>query len=285
MYPFFLKRRTGYAAILEILIYFIWVPLFSQNIVDRQKAGENIFIARTKQFNEFADRFNLTKDFNGNPVDSAFRAKMTREKMISLLFDLKDPRSQPSNNNYSEEYIKSKTEFIKTVVQKDLLINKSSPNIITEAITRVIFKGKSQTVRIFLNQEIVGEGMVKWVLLSAKGDIFDNFNKDTSMVRFIPPGSNETNFINLKRALEDTGHLQDYASHDFKPDFLTLFFYCIETGQIKYEYVQEIFYHIIDIPGWYLKVQEFNRNELNSGWLISDIRKNSLSFADFLNSI
>lgn len=259
--------------------------LFAQNIVNSQKSGEEIFTARTKQFSEFTERFNYKSDFSGKPVDQAFMAKMPREKMISLLFDLKDPRAASGNQNYSEEYEKTRAEFISDVTGKQLLINSHSPGIIAEARARVIYNGKPQTISLFLNQEQVGKTSIKWVLLAAKGDLFDIFKEDTSMVRFIPPTSHETDFINLKRALEDTDHLQDYASKDYKPDHLTLFFFALKTGTVKYEYVEDVTYHITDIPGWYFKVKDFNRNELNSGWLIMDVRKNSLRLTDFLNSL
>jgi hypothetical protein len=261
------------------------IPIFAQTLVNPQKSGEEIFTARTKQFSEFTERFNYKSDFNGNPVDQTFMAKMPRDKMISLLFDLKDTRTEKGNQNYSEEYIKTRSAFISEVIEKQLLINSHSPGIIAEARARVIYDGKPYSISLFLNQEQVGKTSIKWVLLSAKGDIFDIFKEDTSMVRFIPPTSHETDFINLKRALEDTDHLQDYASTDYKPDYLTLFFYSIKTGTIKYEYVEDVTYHIIDIQGWYFKVKDFNRNELNSGWLISDVSNNNLSFRDFLNTL
>jgi len=259
--------------------------LSAQNIVNSQKSGEEIFTARTKQFSEFTERFNYKSDFNGKPVDQAFIDKMPREKMISLLFDLKDPRTVTGNQNYSEEYIKTRAAFISDVTEKQLLINSHSPGIIAEARARVIYNGKPQTISLFLNQEQVGKTSIKWVLLAARGDIFDIFKEDTSMVRFIPPTSHETDFMNLKRALEDTDHLQDYASKDYSPDQLTLFFYCIKTGTLKYDYVEDVTYHITDIPGWYFKVKDFNRNELNSGWLIFDVSKNNLPFLDFQGSL
>jgi hypothetical protein len=268
-----------------LLVLFAGSTLLAQELVSSQKSGEQIFTARTKQFGEFTARFNYESDFNGNPVDQAFMAKMPREKMLSLLFDLKDPRTEQGNKNYSEEYVKSKTDFIGEVKEKNLLIDKHSPGIIAEARTRVIYNGKPHLISLFLNQEMVGKTSIKWVLLSARGDIFDTFKEDTSMVRFIPPASHETDFINLKRALEDVDHLQYYASKDYSPDYLTLFFYFLNTGVIKYDYVEDVTYHIIDIQGWYFKVKDFNRNELNSGWLITDIRKNNLSFPDFLKSL
>ncbi|MBK7626950.1 MAG: hypothetical protein IPJ16_07070 [Bacteroidales bacterium] len=259
--------------------------LSAQNLVSPQKTGEEIFTARTKQFSEFTGRFNYKNDFNGNPVDQAFMTKMPRDKMVSLLFDMKDPRMVTGNQNYSEEYTKTRTAFITEITEKQLLINSHSPGIIAEARARVTYNGKPQIISLFLNQEQVGKTSIKWVLLSAKGDLFDIFKEDTSMVRFIPPTSHETDFINLKRALEDTDHLQDYASNSYNPDFLTLFFYSVKTGAIKYEYVEDVTYHIIDIPGWYFKVKDFNRNELNSGWLITDVKKNSLSLTEFLKSL
>jgi hypothetical protein len=281
----FFSKRIGNHFLGLIFLLLSVNNSIAQNIISSQKTGEEIFTARTKQFSEFTDRFNYRSDFNGNPVDQAFMAKMPRTKMISLLFDLNDPRAETGNQNYSEQYIKTRTEFITEVNEKQLLINSHSSGIIAEARTRVSYNGKPYTISLFLNQEMVGKTSIKWVLLSAKGEILNIFKEDTSIVRFIPPSSHETDFINLKRALEDTDHLQDYAFNDFKPDLLTIFFYCIRSGIVKYEYVEDVTYHIIDIPGWYFKVKDFNRNELNSGWLISDISKNNLTLPDFVMSL
>lgn len=268
-----------------ILIYLINYSLYSQNLTDPQKDRENIFIARIKQFNEFVDRFNHKSDFNGNPADSAFRVKMPRERMIPLLFDLEDPRIKPSGDEYSDTYVKMKEVFTEHVVKNNILLEKYSPGIIAEASARVIYNGEPRKIRLFLVQETSGNNSVKWVLKNAKGDILNIFKTDTSMVRFIPPSSNETDFINLRRALEDTDHLNYYASKNYNPDFLTLFFYFIKAGIIKYEYVEEVIYHIIDIPGWYMKVKEFNRNELNSGWLITDIARNEYEITEFIRNL
>jgi hypothetical protein len=285
MTPFLLRLKAVRFCIPVTLTFIISAPLFSQILSDPQKDREEIFTARIKQFNEFADRFNLKTDFNGNPADSSFRAKMPRERMISMLFDLKDPRIQRSGEGYSAEYMKTKELFTGDVVTKNLMLYKYSPGIIAEARSRVIYKGEPARIRIFMIQETVGRDMVKWVLYSAKGDLLNIFSTDTSMVRFIPPSSNETDFINLKRALEDTDHLPSYAHNDFEPDNLTMFFSMIRSGQLKFEYVEEVIYHVIDIPGWYLKIRDFNRTELNSGWLITDVARNNLDIADFIKNL
>lgn len=268
-----------------LLIFFFSLPLCSQNLSDPSRDREQIFIARTKQFNEFTDRFNLKTNFNGNPVDSAFLSKMPRGKMISMLFDLKDPRIIKPGKDYSDDYVRIKESFINEVTGKKLEISKYSGNIIAEAVSRVIYKGEPRKISLFLVQETVGKDMVKWVIYSAKGDLLDVFEPDTSMIRFIPPSSNETDFMNFRRALEDTAHLSAYARNDFEPDKLTLFFSLVRSGELRFEYVESVIYHVIDIPGWYLKIRDFNRNELNSGWLITDISRNNLDRAEFIRNL
>ena len=268
-----------------LIIIFGSLVLNSQNIVNPQKSNEEIFLARTKQLNQFIDRFNLKTDFRGNPADAAFLAAMPRDKMLSMLFDLKDPRTLKGNARFDQAYSDLKKAFIAETSGRDLKIDKFSAGVIAEARTRVTYKGQPAFVSLFLYQENAGKGGVKWVLAAARSDLFNIFSEDTSMVRFIPPSSHETDFINLKRALDDADHLDAYAGKNFTADFLATFFFCIKTGLIRFDYVEKVTYHIIDIPGWYLKVEDFNRNELNSGWLISDLKRNSLDLAEFLKGL
>jgi hypothetical protein len=278
-------KNTLPAAVFILLGIFNNSLCYSQTIVNPPNPNERIFLVRTKQFNEFVDRFNFKTDFNGNPVDSVFKSKIPRDKMINSLFDLKDPRIVSSDKNWSKNYINEKAEFVNEVVHKNLVIYKYSGNIIAEAKSRIVYKGIPNTIRIFLTQEIVGKDMVKWVIINIKGDLFNFLKTDTALVRFIPPSSNETDFINLKRALEDIDHLQYYASKDYNPDYLTVFYYLLNSGLVKFEYVEEVIYHIIDIPGWCIKVKEFNRIEMNSGWLICDVMKNDLLLSDYIKSL
>jgi hypothetical protein len=278
------KLETALAVIiaLEILIP---VAGSSQVIVDPVNPNEKIFLARTKQFNEFLDRFNYLTTFTGEPVDSAFSSKIPRCNMISALFDLQDKRTDPASTDYSEYYSGLKNHFISEVISKELKIARYSVNIIAEARSRVVYKGSVQHINLYLSQEVVGENRIKWVILDVKGEIFNFLKPDTSFIRFIPPSSNDTDFMNLKRALEDISYLQYYAAKEYEPDFLTLFFYLVNTGALKFEYVEEVIYHITDLPGWCMKIREFNRNELNSGWLISDLSENTLGRYEYIRSL
>lgn len=269
-----------YTVVLFLLISLSFPDIKGQKMTGKDNGAEDLFTARVKQFGEFSARFNNTEDFNGNPADSVFRSRMPREKMLSLLFDLNDPRINPQNKSYSPGYIKTRTEFISEIAGKGLELDRYSPGIIAEARSRIIYNGKPLTTSIFLNQEIENSGL-KWVILSVPDLFKEEFKEDSSMIRFIQPTSNETDFINLQRALRDTGYLHQYAYKEFRPDNLSVFLYCLNTGIIQYEYTEEVIYHIISIPGWYFKVKEFNRNELNSGWLITDLARGNFTPEDF----
>ena len=54
---------------------------------------------------------------------------------------------------------------------------------------------------------------------------------------------------------------------------------------LKFEYVEEVRYHILDIPGWCIRVKDFNRDELNSGWLIYDLSLNNLSRKEYIQTL
>ena len=257
----------------------------AQELVAPVNNNEAIFLARIKQFNEFLDRFNYKTDFYGNPINQEFMSKMPRDKMINAMFDLKDKRIDPSSKEYSKEYADLINKFIADIADKDFLIGKYSPNIIAEARSKVVFKGSAQEISIFLAQEDAGNNKIKWVILDVKGQPFDFLKTDTTLIRFIPPASNETDFQNLKRALDDVNYLGYYADKNYTPDYLTLFFYLINTGAMKFDLVSEITYHIIDIPGWSISVKEFNRNDLNSGWLISNLSKNASDRKEYIKGL
>jgi hypothetical protein len=278
-------KSTAVLAVLLVLGATVKCDCYSQVIITPDNRNEKIFLARTKQFNEFLDRFNYKTTFTGDPIDSAFKSKIPRSNMLNALFDLRDKRTDPGSKEHSKSYIDLKNRFVNEVVEKKLLIAKYSGNIIAEARSQVNYKGTTQKISVFLSQEVVGESRIKWVILDVKGEVFNFLKSDTAFIRFIPPSSNETDFMNLKRALEDVSYLQYYAYRDYKPDNLTLFFYMVNTGVMKFEFVEQVFYHITDLPGWCIKIKDFNRNELNSGWLISDLTENSLGRSEYIKSL
>jgi len=273
-----LARFVNISVLVVFLILFA-TEAYSQNlIIPEQDSLQDQFIARIKQFNEFVDRFNYEADFNDEIPDSSFKALYPRERYLAHLFD----RNLITGE---DNLLPPVNKFINDVCIGEHFIYKYSPKIIAAARTRILYEDLEGYITIYLNQEIVGNDMVKWVILDVQGEVLDFMQSDTSHIRFISPSSNETNFINMRRALADSLHLQDYAHGNYTYDQLSVFFYCIYKGIIKVRQVEKITYHINDIPGWCLSVEEFNRSGYNSGWLISDIYECELELPEFLEYI
>ena len=77
--------------------------------------------------------------------------------------------------------------------------------------------------------------------------------------------------MNLHKALEDPAHIQYYAPQKYHPDYLTLFFYLMKTKQLKFKEIQTVKFHFLQIDHWYFELTYYNRDDLNSGWLISNL--------------
>ena len=255
--------------------------VFSQTLTT--STGRNYYL-NVKQFNEFVDRFNYKTDFLGNTIDSIFESKISREKYLEFLFNNEDSRLVSGDDKYSDNYVKLKKEFIQEVVSDSYLIDKYSIEIIAEAKSLVTYKNRSQEISVFLNQEIVNDG-VKLVILSVNADFLNVLKQDTVLLRFIPPTSNETNFISLKRVFDDKNFQHYYLYNGFSYDPLSTFLFAVNTGLVKFQYVNEIVYHIFDVNGWQLTIKEYNRATENSGWLIDDISRMENSFEELLEEL
>ena len=76
------------------------------------------FHYKVKQFTEFSDRFNFETDHMGNKISEEEASGLTRNILLSTLFDQSDPRLNPENNVYSLEYLTLAKSFINYVIIK-----------------------------------------------------------------------------------------------------------------------------------------------------------------------
>ena len=76
---------------------------------------------------------------------------------------------------------------------------------------------------------------------------------------FLPPSSDELDFMELRRALNDKDYLYQYAHREYNYDPLSVFFYLVYHDQLEIESIREVTYLVCAIPGWKIKVSDFNR--------------------------
>ena len=124
-----------------------------------------------------------------------------------------------------------------------------------------------------MRQEKTSEEALKWVIFEVKADFLDFLVPDTIMLRFLPPTSDELDFLELRRALSDSTHLDSYAHQEFGCDPLSVFFFLIFSGELTFQHVQTVEYIVRDIPGNEFILHYYNRSSQNSGWMIRELKR------------
>jgi len=88
---------------------------------------------------------------------------------------------------------------------------------------------------------------------------------------FLHPMSHELDFMNIHKAFDNPDKVDYYLEKDYRPDMLTLFIEGIKEGELRFVSVNNVKFHFFQVPNWYFEVSYFNRNNMNSGWLISNM--------------
>lgn len=263
--------------LVSVFLFLLLLPalsgpeIYAQNLIGLEEDQYAEFYYRVKQFNEFADRFNFEKDYIGKEIGAEEAADLKREVLLLTLFDREDPRLNPESKEFSREYLDLITDFINSVCENDLFLDRNSENIYARAICSGLYHGKRKEFSIILQQEHVGRDALKWVMKDIEADFLEFLEEDSIMLRFLPPTSDELDFMELRRALSDSTHLDGYADRNFEYSPLSVFFFLRYSGVLHVETVLEVEYIIRDIPGYEFTLHDFNRSSKNSGWLIREL--------------
>ena len=83
--------------------------------------------------------------------------------------------------------------------------------------------------------------------------------------------SHELDFMNLHKAFREPDNLDYYFEKEYQPDMTSLFVMEMKNGNLSFLSVNNLKFHVFQVPGWYFELSYFNRNENNSGWLISNL--------------
>ena len=97
--------------------------------------------------------------------------------------------------------------------------------------------------------------------------------KNVEKPNFIHPMSHEVDFMNLHKFFTPDTETSIYTQKTFQPDYLSLFLYEIKTANLKFKHVENVKFLFLQIENWYFEVSEIERNDMNSGWLISNLIK------------
>ena len=253
------------------LLFLTQEMLFSQsNSLNNFAEDETVLYTMNKQVGQFVRRFNMEEDQYGKRFptnDKSYRNTKLRESMLPIMFDTYNPRTSGKLKQY----------FIDDVTDKEnpVFLNFLDKNWYAEVSATFTANGDEVNIILFLTLEEENLGS-KWIISNVYYSYFPKLFPPTEdtvhQEYFLHPQSHELDFMNLHRALDDPAHIELYASNNYTPDFLTLFFYQMKKGQLKFKEINTVKFHFFQIKDWYFELSYFNRNDTNSGWLISNLK-------------
>ena len=261
------KRLSVFCLTFALLLSIETLPLMAQSIGDVQFDEAHLY-AMTKQMGQFIRRFNYEEDQFGNqinPKDPSYRNTEKRRQSMAILFDQQTYGNQPDLQRF----------FIEDVTGNDsTFMTFLGGRWYSEVSATFKYRGRDVSIIMILGIEKEGLGS-KWVLNNI---YFSEFNKlfpkgeiTEREKHFLHPMSHELDFMNIYKIFKEPEIIEYYASKSFEPDYLTLFFYEIKKGNLVFQNVDTVKFHVFQIKDWYFEVSWFNRRSSNSGWLISNL--------------
>lgn len=231
---------------------------------------ETILYRMNKQVGQFVRRFNMEEDQFGKRLaatDATYHNNDLRKKILPGLFDTYNPRTSGKLKNYFIEDITNK--------KSPVFLQFLDKNWFAEVSVTFISQGKEVDGILFLTLEEENLGS-KWIISNAYypslNNLFPVMDTLQQAKLFLHPQSHELDFMNLHKALEDEDHIEYYASKNYEPDYLSLFFYLLKTKRLDFKQINSVKFHFLQVDHWYFELTYFNRNDTNSGWLISNLR-------------
>jgi len=242
---------------------------FGQGSVGSFSGDETVFYAQTKQMNQFFLRFNGEEDVTGKRYykgDQGYRDLKIRKKYLNILFDNSSPLISDD----------SKFVFIEEVLNKKnpVFLDFHGKGWYAEVTTTFLYKRENVNIILYFRLEKQNNGY-KWVISNVYFNrfesLFTHLNDTANLKYFIHPMSHELDFMNLHKVFKEPENIDYYLEQDYAPDMLALFALEMKNENLKFVSVNNVKFHIFQVPNWYFEVSFFNRNNVNSGWLISNI--------------
>lgn len=234
---------------------------FSQSLNDL-----NPYLQKTRVglVDEFFSRF------NGSEVHPDFPKTKPNSRKINLmmLIDLAQFKSKES-----PEYLEA-SNMMDVAIDKNVHIDYSDSSWIALAHCVGKLDGKDVKFDMYLTVQHRRKSMYKWVISKVDGSIFDITPKNLNEGIMLYPDDHETNFMSLRRmTTEQPSNIINFIGKGFEYDNMSVFNYLIYNNKLKISHVEKLEFIFTQIPGYIFNVAYFNRQNYNTGWLISKFHK------------
>lgn len=231
-----------------------------------------MYEARVKLLDEFYARF------NGKEQRQGVEAKYAdRKSNILMLLDLSRFKSREDSAFVAAQ------EFADKVARDSIMVNYTDSCWFAKVKCHGLLAKKGMDFLLYLSIEKRGKDMYKWVISDVEGSTFSTSRSIDHRELFLRPNDHEQSFASLVRTTEETNrYIDDFVKDGYESDALSIFLTLVRCGQLKIDYVSDVEFMYLQVPGYCFSVKHFERETMNAGWLISsiencdDIRKGEL---------
>ena len=250
------------------IILGLLLVLLANNGVVAQTLGEFLneehYNIRVKLVDEFFNRFN-GKELR---LDIKPETENVAMKNLLVLFN-----AGMFTSLQDSAFFEAKA-FAQRVLQDSIKLNYNDTTWLAKATCHGKLKGKDVDFVLYLNVENRRGKLYKWVIAKAEGDIFKlapSIEKETIMLM---PDDHETNFMSLRRiTTEKDDYILNYKQKQYSLDETSVFYGLVYTGILDIEYVKPLEFIFFQVPGYIFAIRNFERENYNTGWLISSLKK------------
>ena len=220
----------------------------------------DFYTNRIKTLDHFMQRFN--RGDMPSFLDST-EAELSCKQIITC-FNLDSVRSR------SGEVV----EFARYIVDNNIRLDYAMPNYYCELNCKAKYGKQTTDIILRMVVEKSPQDYYSWVIAEAEGDVLKASPNRTSPTMKLSPIDNERYFLDLRDVLKD--HPEDilnYTMANWSIDQTSTFMVLVSNGLLRIESIENLKY-VFNVGGYIFKVQCFNRETNNNGWLIYDFSKN-----------
>lgn len=222
--------------------------------------NEDLYKGRVKLISEFMSRFNGDEL---NPYIDPSSAEVEKVNLCQLF----DAEYILKNR---EQVEKEAFQFIDSIQSHTVKLHYSDMNWFAKVSCVGTFKNKETNFTLYLTVEQRGKDMYKWVIAGVEGRIFNLAPSRMSDKIMLLPNEHESNFMRLNSITDEKDDYISIYSSKYNPiNTLSVFDALVYYGFLNIEYVSNIEYCFLQVPGYVFTIKEFDRESTNSGWLIS----------------
>jgi hypothetical protein len=240
--------------------------------------GELLYHYEVKIIDEFMERFN---DDKNSYIRSVYTEKnipfnFSRQKLISTLFNLSNPKIATDTVTMFS--------FIRDVTDKQhpVILHFVDSNWYAQADVTFRVNNKSFVVPFILYIKSHGNDWSKW-MIAGVGDIKPVKDKPNIEIvksemsaapTYIPTSAYGNDFVVLDCIFSAPIKQSDFFDSDcMKTNNYKKLLAMIGQKKAEFLFVDNISFFFFQPKDWVFEVEQFNRKDINSGWLINRLQK------------